>query len=316
MNPLRRPPPLTMTLLASVVLGLAPLLSAHAADVARDADVAREAEALRKTVVLSNGITMGYIELGEPTKPPLVFLHGITNSSLGYIPLGKLLARDFRVFMLDLRGHGASDKPECCYSRVDFAYDVRLFLDRLGIARADIAGHSLGSMVAHTFAAYWPERTHKLALIASTLGPRSPASPDAARPVPLLGAWDAEIRKLQDPIDPDSPFMRSWWAVEGLDPAVQSMMRRESARIPANVWRAMLDQGQSSRDLRATVDWIRAPTLLVFGGKDALFGPAERDELIAWMPKAKVALYPDLGHSLPEESPAVVAAGLREFLLN
>jgi pimeloyl-ACP methyl ester carboxylesterase len=306
----RRFRPLAPTLLATATLLLA--LPTHA----RAADVAREAEALRKTVALGNGMTLGYIELGDPKNPPLIYLHGITNSSLGYIPLGRQLARDFHVFLLDLRGHGASDKPECCYSRIDFAYDVKMFLDRFGIERADIVGHSLGSIVAHTFAAYWPQRTRQLVLIASTLGPRSPASPDAPRPAPLLGAWDAEIRKLQDPIDPDSAFMRSWWTVEGLDPAIQSMMRRESARIPANVWRAMLDQVASSRDLRMTVDWIQAPTLLMFGGKDSLFGPAEREELIAWMPKAKVALYPDLGHSLPEESPVGVAAGLREFLLH
>jgi pimeloyl-ACP methyl ester carboxylesterase len=299
----------------STLLFAAALLSALPL-YARTADVAREAAALRKTVHLANGMTLGYIRLGDPKNPPLIYLHGITNSSLGYIPLGRQLARDFQVFLLDMRGHGVSDKPECCYSRLDFAYDVKLFLDRFRIERADIVGHSLGSIVAHTFAAYWPERTRKLVLIASALGARSPASPDAPRPAPILGAWEAEIRKLQDPIDPDSPFMRSWWAVEGLEPAVQSMMRRESARIPAKIWRAMLDQGASSRDLRVTADWIQAPTLLVFGGKDSLFGPAEREELIAWSPKAKVALYPDLGHSLPEESPAVVAGGLREFLLH
>ncbi len=207
------------------------------------------------------------------------------------------------------------DKPDCCYSRVDFAYDVKLFLDHFSIERADVAGHSLGSIVAQTFAAYWPDRIGKLVLIASTLGQRSPAAPGDPRPPPVLGAWDAEVRRLQDPIDPDSPFMRSWWDVNGLDPAIQSMMRRESARIPAHVWRAMLDQGLSSRDLRTTVDWIRAPTLLVFGGKDVLFGAADRDELIAWMPAAKVVLYPELGHSLPEEAPATVAAALRDFLI-
>ena len=281
---------------------------------ARGADVASETAALRKTVKIANGMTLGYIELGAAKNPPLVILHGITNSSLGYVPLGHLLARDFHVFLLDLRGHGLSDKPDCCYSRIDFAYDVKLFLDRFGIARADIAGHSLGSLVAQTFAAYWPERTTHLVLIASTLGHRSAVDANAPRPAPMLAAYDADIRKLQDPIDPESPFMKSWWTINGLDPDIQRMLRRESARIPAKVWRAMLDQGESSGDLRLTVDRIKAPTLLVFGGKDSLFGPTERNELIAWMPNAKVALFPELGHSLPEEAPAVVAASIREYL--
>jgi pimeloyl-ACP methyl ester carboxylesterase len=299
--------------IASLLVTTALVLIMPAA--AQAADELQEIAAQRKSVKLANGMTLGYIELGKPQNPPLVYLHGITNSSLGYIPLGQLLARDFHVFLLDMRGHGIADKPECCYSRLDFAYDVKLFLDHFGIERAAIVGHSLGGMVSQTVAAYWPERTRQLVVIASTLGQRSPASPDAPRPAPLLGAFDAEIRQLKDPIDPDSPFMVAWWTVAGLDPKIQSMMRRESARIPAPIWRAMLDQGAVSRDLRVTADWIKSPTLLVFAGKDSLFGAAERDELIAWLPHAKTVIFPDLGHSLPEEAPAAVAAALRDFLL-
>ena len=102
----------------------------------------------RKVVTLGNGLRMGYVELGDPGKPTLVFLHGFTNSSLGYLPLGRLLAQRYHVFLLDQRGHGVSDKPECCYTRLDMAYDVKLFLDLKGIQRAHIAGHSMGGMGA------------------------------------------------------------------------------------------------------------------------------------------------------------------------
>jgi pimeloyl-ACP methyl ester carboxylesterase len=295
------------------LLATATLLLA-APTVARAADVATEATSLRKTVQIVNGMTLGFVELGDPKNPPLVYLHGYTNSSLGYIPLGKLLARNHHVFLLDQRGHGASSKPECCYSRIDFAYDIKLFLDQFGIERADIVGHSLGSIVAQTFAAFWPDRTRRLILIAGTMGNRSPASLKGPRPPPALKSYDAEIRKLTDPIDPDSPFMVDWWTVAGLDPEIQRVMRRESARIPANVWRAILDQGDTSRDLRMTADRIKAPTLLMFGGKDSLFGPKERRELIAWFPRADVELFADLGHSLPEENPALVAAAISKFL--
>ncbi len=297
-------------LLASAALWLAipPLATA--------ADVATETAALRKSTKLANGMTLGYIELGDPKNPPLIYLHGYTNSSLGYVPLGKLLARDFHVFLLDQRGHGISDKPECCYSRVNFAHDVKLFLDQFGIERAAIVGHSLGSMVAQTFAAYWPDRTKHLIVIAGTMGNRSPASPRAARPPPALGSFDAGIRKLKDPIDPESPFMIAWWTVPTLSADIQRMMRNESARIPADIWRAILDQGESSRDLRVTAAKIKAPTLLMFGGKDSLFGAQERTELITWLPNAEIAMFPLLGHSLPEEDPPVVAAAIRKFLQN
>jgi len=268
----------------------------------------------RSTVTLANGLRMGYVELGDPGKPVLVFLHGYTNSSLGYLPLGRLLAERYHVFLLDQRGHGASDKPECCYTRLDMAHDVKLFLDLKGIPRAHVAGHSMGGMVAPTLAAFWPERVDRLMIIGSTIGRRSRPSPDAPRPPPTFGPLDAEIRALKDPIDPDSAFMRAWWTVPGLDPQIQHHMRRESARIPADIWRAILDQGEVSRDLRTTAHRIQAPTLLLFGGKDALFSAEDNREMTTWLPQAKAVTLPELGHSLPEEDPAAVGAVLLDFL--
>jgi len=268
----------------------------------------------RKTVELANGLRMGYVELGDRSKPALIFLHGYTNSSLGYLPLGRLLGRDYRVLLLDQRGHGESSKPACCYTRLDYAHDAKLFLDHFGITRAHVAGHSLGGMVAQTFAAFWPERVDRLMVIGSTIGRRSRPSPDVPLPPPTFGPLDAEIRALKDPIDPDSAFMKEWWNVPGLDPQIQYHMRRESARIPADIWRAMLDQGEVSRDLRVTAPRISAPTLLLFGGKDALFSAEDNKDMARWIPHAKVVTLADLGHSLPEEDPAAVAAALRQFL--
>ena len=289
--------------------------TAHAAAAAQAGDAAGAAwGAERKTLELSNGMRMGYVELGEKNKPVLIFLHGYTNSSLGYLPLGRLLARDYRVFLLDHRGHGESSKPACCYTRLDYAYDAKLFLDHFGIARAHVAGHSLGGMVAQTFSAFWPERVDRLMIIGSTIGRRSRPSPDAPLPPPTFGPLDAEIKALKDPIDPDSAFMKEWWNVAGLDPQIQYHMRRESARIPADIWRAMLDQGEVSRDLRVTAPRISAPTLLLFGGKDALFSAEDNQDMARWLPHAQVATLADLGHSLPEEDPQTVAAALLKFL--
>lgn len=278
------------------------------------ADATKPWGAERKSTVLASGMRMGYVEHGEPGKPVLLFLHGYTNSSLGYLPLGRLLATRYHVFLLDQRGHGETDKPECCYTRLDYAHDAKLFLDKMGISRAHVAGHSLGGVVAQTFAAFWPERLHKLMVIGSTIGRRSLPSPDSPPYPPTFGLLDAEIRALKDPIDPDSAFMKAWWEVPGLDPQIQYHMRRESARIPAHLWRAMLDQGEVSRDLRPTAKKITAPTLLLFGGKDALFKTADNKELMLWLPHAEVVTLEPLGHSLPEEDPKAVAEVLFRFL--
>lgn len=57
------------------------------------------------------------------------------------------LSKQFRLILVDIRGHGRSSKPECCYGRLDFAYDIKLLLDALEAQQADLVGHSLGSII-------------------------------------------------------------------------------------------------------------------------------------------------------------------------
>ena len=130
-------------------------------------------DSARKIAHLPNGIDLGYVDLGPRQGKPIVFLHGYVDSARAWVPLLPQLPRDRRLIVVDLRGSGISSKPDCCYSRFDLAYDVRLLLDVLQVREADIVGHSLGSIVAQTFAETWPERTHRLVLVSSTGGARA-----------------------------------------------------------------------------------------------------------------------------------------------
>lgn len=134
-------------------------------------------DALKRTVALPNGETLAYVPLGDPAGAPAVLIHGFTDNARDWVPLVPYLNPHLRLILVDLRGHGRSSKPECCYTRLDFAYDVKLLLDALHIERADIVGHSMGSIVAQTLAEYWPERTRRVVLIASSGGARAGAPP-------------------------------------------------------------------------------------------------------------------------------------------
>ena len=109
-------------------------------------------DAQKTSAVLPDGETLAYMDVGTRDGSPLVLIHGYTDSARDWAPLVPLLAGKFRLIIIDLRGHGASSKPQCCYTRFDFAYDIKLLLDALHIKTADIVGHSLGSIVAQTFA--------------------------------------------------------------------------------------------------------------------------------------------------------------------
>ena len=123
-------------------------------------------EAMKRTVALADGETLAYIDTGNPAGNAVVLIHGYTDSARDWVPLMPYMSKQDRLILVDIRGHGRSAKPDCCYTRFDFAYDVKLLLDHLGVARADIVGHSLGSIIAQTFAESWPERTDRVVLIA------------------------------------------------------------------------------------------------------------------------------------------------------
>jgi pimeloyl-ACP methyl ester carboxylesterase len=273
-------------------------------------------ERARKAVALPNGMTMAYVETGNPSGQPVVLIHGFTDNARDWVPLIPELDKSLRLIVVDIRGHGRSSKPECCYGRIDFAYDIRLLLDALHIERSDIVGHSLGSYIAQTLAEYWPERTRRVVLISSSGGPLARCAAPAGKPAVKPMDFRSQILQLHEPIDPDSRFMVEWWSSPTpVDEEFLRRQRRDAAAIPLRVWLAVLDQGLAGPELQATLPRLKAPALLIWGGKDPIFGAQDRCSLRAALPEAQVKLYPELGHNPFWENPVAVAAAINPFLL-
>jgi pimeloyl-ACP methyl ester carboxylesterase len=271
-------------------------------------------DASKKTVTLPNGVSLAYVDRGDRSAPAVVLIHGYTDSARDWVPMLPYLSKHYRLILVDIRGHGQSSKPECCYTRLDFAYDIKLLLDALGVARADVVGHSLGSIIAQTFAEYWPERTAHVVLISSTGG----SPPGAAKQAPRFD-FAAEIRKLKEPIEADSPFMIAWWdSPTPVDPDFIRRQRKDAAGIPLRVWLAVLDQGLNADDLYAnlqsTLPRLKAPTLLIWGSKDPIMEEDMRQSLRNALPGAEVKIFDGLGHNPFWEDPRGVADVINTFL--
>ncbi len=267
-------------------------------------------DAARKSVALPNGMTMAYVEMGNPAGHPVILVHGYTDNARDWVPLVPYLDPSDRLVLVDIRGHGQTSKPECCYNRLDFAYDIKLLMDALQIGKADIIGHSLGSIICQTLAEEWPDRIGRVVLISSSGGPRPGA-------VPRKPKFDfaAEIRKLKEPIDPDSPFMIAWWdSPTPVDPDFIRRQRKDAAGIPLHVWLAILDQDPLSADVQRTLPRLKAPTLLIWGSKDPLIDEEHRQTLREALPAAKVSIFNGLGHNPFWEDPSAVAAVINGFL--
>jgi pimeloyl-ACP methyl ester carboxylesterase len=269
-----------------------------------------EFDARKKSVLLPNGEHLAYIDMGDAKGPPVVLIHGYTDNARDWVPLIPFLNKHYRMIVVDIRGHGQSDKPECCYAKIDFAYDIKLLLDTLHIQKADIVGHSLGSMITQVLAEQWPDRVRKVILISSTGGPK-PGT------IPKKPSYDfiAEISKLKEPIDPDSPFMVEWWASPTpVNEEFIRRQRRDAAGIPLAVWLAVLEQGYVFSDIRDNLPRLKAPTLLIWGSKDPIMEEEVRQSLRDALPAAKMKVFEGLGHNPFWEEPESVAKVVNEFL--
>jgi len=297
-----------------IVLALLSPVAGHVANAPPPLQVDLDAfDAMKKTVQLPDGVTLAYIDTGSSTGPAVVLIHGYTDNARDWVPVLPYLSKRFRLILVDIRGHGKSSKPECCYTRLDFAYDIKLLLDALSIRQADIVGHSLGSIIAQTFAEYWPERTDRVVLISST-GGRPPGST-----APPQFDFAAEIRKLKEPIDPDSPFMIAWWdSPTPVNPDFIRRQRQDSAAIPLKVWLAVLDEALPTAtayaDLQSTLPRLKAPTLLIWGSKDPIMEEPVRKTLRDALPGAQVKIFDGLGHNPFWEDPKAVAGSINTFL--
>lgn len=256
----------------------------------------------RKRILdIADGRHLAYIAT-EANAPPLVLLHGYTDSSRSWSLLEPHLA-GYRLVMPDLPGHGRSSvMPTPVLD--GFAEDLIRLADALDIDRFAVAGHSMGAIAAITLTARHADRIQVLASISGSLRPGLLART----------ALGHEIRALEDPIDPESAFLREWHSCAlPLDPDFAGWIAREAAAMPASVWRslfAMLD----GIDLRAVARTVRAPVLLLAGDEDVLFDAPHRAALGDAFPHAVSHVLPGHSHNPHWESPGRVAGALLSFL--
>ena len=263
-----------------------------------------EGQGLREAQ-LATGVTLKYLEQGSRHGTPVIFLHGYTDSHHSFDLNLPEFPRSFHVFALDQRGHGQSSKPACCYTQADFAGDVAAFMDAVGLERASLVGHSMGSFIAQSVALAYPERVQRLVLIGS-------APTVAGNPVAI--DFKTAVDTLTDPIDPE--FVRSFQASMFFRPIPESFLDTavaESLKVPADIWRQALD-GLLAEDHSAQLGDIEAPTLILFGDQDIFFSAAEQVVLDTQIPSSRLRVFPQTGHGTHVERPGAVTRALARFL--
>lgn len=109
-------------------------------------------------------VRLAYRTWGDPFGSPVVLLHGLGGSSLSWEAVGTLLGEEWRVYAIDLRGHGESDWPDE-YAFEQMRDDVLEFLDACELDRVGVVGHAMGGVVAYLLAEEHADRVERLVLV-------------------------------------------------------------------------------------------------------------------------------------------------------
>jgi pimeloyl-ACP methyl ester carboxylesterase len=227
--------------------------------------------------------------------PTLVLLHGTTGSLEGWRELGyaEALEARHRLILVDLRGHGGSDKPHEveAYDWPLLVEDVVSVLDQLGVSAADVMGYSAGSYVALGMAMSTPDRVRSL-----ILGGASPR-------------WTGGPSRLRDLLaEGMEPFLKSTFGAAWPLPAQQleKLLANDAAAIRASLGAPRCTP--SPEMLGA----FTKPCLIFVGEND--FRLADSREMATHFSAARLVTFPGLDHAQTMLRSDLVLPHLREFL--
>jgi len=253
-------------------------------------------------------------------EPGFVLLHGFGASTFSWREVLPTFAAWGSTVAFDRPGFGLTERPLAWKGPNPYAPEAQVaftvgLMDRLGIERAILVGHSAGGGIALLTALTYPDRVAALVLVAPATGGSGPipswlrpllATPQARRLGPLL------VRRIRTR-GPDI-LSQSWHDPSLLTPEV--IVGYEKA-LRAQDWdRALWEVTLAARpaEVASRLGWISVPTLVVTGDDDQII-PAERSrEIAARIPGAELVVLASCGHLPHEERPAEFLDAVQLFL--
>ena len=221
---------------------------------------------------------------------PVILLHGWLESWVPWIGTMEALGRRYKAYALDFWGFGESGKQEGTFTVKDYIEMVNQFMDRLGIGRAPIIGHSMGGTVSLGLALEHPERVHKVAVVGSPivgdglalvlrLAARRFLASLAYR---MPGAIPLGVRVF-------SPFLARDWKTW------YKMFEQDLSRTTLESFHYSIASLRST-DLRPRLSEIEVPALGVYGRVDRIVDPGQGEVLAQGAPRAVVHYFDRSGH--------------------
>lgn len=248
---------------------------------------------------------------------PVLLLHGWLGSWSLWRDTIEALGREFRTYALDFFGFGESgislDSRDTtrrdAFTVPTYVEMVYQFMDRLGIRKAPLIGHSMGGTVSLNTAILYPEKVVKVCVIGSPIYGNSlnlllklSGNPTVASVFWLFGGKGL-LTFLR--------FYSHFMARDGREMA--RMITKDVSMISVESFFQSISTLRRT-DLRPNLDKIVVPTLGMYGKRDIIVRPSEHKTLKAGVPHAQIEWFPDAGHFIMMDSPERFITTLRTWL--
>ncbi len=240
---------------------------------------------------------------------PLIILHGLLGTLDNWQTVGKQLAKDHSVYLLDQRNHGRSPHSEGFDYQL-MANDLLHFLDQHFIHRTAIMGHSMGGKTAMEFALQHPDTCEKLIVV--DIAPKTyPRGHD--RIFEALFAIDldkienrTEAEAIMEPFIPEAGIRLF---------LLKNLQRKQHGGFE---WKMNLDSiyrhYEAILQEPATPGVYEGPALFIAGANSGYIQPEDHSRIKQIFPAAEIVTIANAGHWVHAEQPRELIRIVREFL--
>lgn len=238
---------------------------------------------------------------------PVILLHGWLGSWGLWQKTMAYLGQYYRTYALDFWGFGESGRSNPTFAVQDFVSMVDQFMERLGIIRAPLVGHSMGGTVSLSVAIRYPSRVSKVVVVGS----------------PIIGSSLALLLKLAGYRAIAFLVFNFMWALRlGIrvsspiitkDPNWYQMIERDLSRTTLESFLLSIASLRKT-DLRPYLHQIKIPSLGMYGDKDVIVNPNQWQPMQVGIPNIQIKRFSDAGHFIMLDEPHAFMETLKDFL--
>lgn len=243
--------------------------------------------------------------------PALVLVHGFGANKDNWLRMAGELTADYNVYVIDLPGHGESDKSlDRDYGVQSQVAVLRHFAQTLSLGRVHWAGNSMGGGIIAFLAQQHPEQTASLTLLSPAGIFRYPSELDEALKRgnnPLIVKEPGDFDELMDFVLEKRPFIP--WPI----PGVLEQRAMENQAVNEKIF-ADIRASAEDYDLASLLTDIRAPTLILWGERDRVLDVRNARVFQQQIPDARLQVLEGVGHVPMLEEPEATARRLDDFV--